>query len=83
MRKVKSTKFDSHGIVLVVFVPTKKMAPIDRRTENLWPFYVTALVFMRYTLEGQENFIAMWKKKLHGIDHVPKRLDNRKMLEIM
>ena len=51
-RKVKSTKFSSDGIVLVVFVPIKKLAPIDRGTENLWPFYVRALIFVRYTLGG-------------------------------
>ena len=83
MRKVKSTKFDSNGIVLVVFVPTKNTGPNRPSNENLWPFYVTALVFMRYTLEGQENFVGMWKKNLYGLDHVPKRLDNRKMVEIM
>ena len=64
-------------------MPTKKMAPIGHRMENLWLFYVSALVFMRYTLGGQENFVGMWKKNPHGLDHVLKRLDNRKMLEIV
>ena len=59
------------------------MAPIDRRMENLWAFYVSALIFVRYTLGGQENFVGMWKKNLYGLDHVPNRLDNRKMLEIV
>ena len=35
------------------------MAPIGHRTENLWSFYVSALVFVRYTLGGQENFVGM------------------------
>ena len=47
------------------------MAPIGRRTENLWPFYASALVFVRYTLEGHENFVGMWTENLRGLDHVP------------
>ena len=46
------------------------MAPIGRRTLNLWPFYVTALVFERYTLGGQENFVGMRTEIPHGLDHV-------------
>ena len=37
----------------------RKLDPIGHRTENLSPFYVTALVFERYTLGGQENFVGM------------------------
>jgi len=48
----------------------QKMAPIDRRMENLWAFYVSALIFVRYTLGGQENFVGMRKKTPHGLDHV-------------
>ena len=80
---MKSTKFASHDIFLVIFVPIKKTGPNRPSVENLWPFYVTALVFMRYTLGGQENFVGMWKKIPRGPDHVSKRLDNRKMLEIV
>jgi len=50
---------------------TKKLAPIGRRTENLWPFYVSAPVFVRYTLGGQENFVGMRTENTCGIDHVP------------
>ena len=56
---------------LLFLFQQKKLAPIGRRTENLWPFYVTALVFMRYTLGGQENFIGMRKKNPRWLDHVP------------
>ena len=71
-RKAKATKFTSHGIVLVVFVPIKKkLAPIGRRMENLWLFYVSALVFVCYTLGGQENFVGMWIENPYGLDHVP------------
>ena len=69
-RKVNSTKFASHDIVLVVFIPTKKLAPIGRQTENLWPFYVTALVFVCYTLGSPENFVGMWMENPYGPDHV-------------
>ena len=41
---------------------------------------MTALVFMRYTLGGQENLVGMQTEKPYGLDHVPWRLDNRKML---
>jgi len=51
--------------------------------QNLWLFYVTALVFMRYTLGGQENFVGMRTENPCGQDHVLQRLDNRKMLEIV
>jgi len=34
----------------------RKLDPIGHRTENLRPFYVTALVFERYTLVGLEKF---------------------------
>ena len=47
------------------------MAPIRRRTKDLWPFYVTALVFVRYTLGGQENFVGMRAEIPCGLDHVP------------
>ena len=47
------------------------MAPIGQRTENLWPFYVSALVFVRYTLGGQENFVGMQTENPYGLDHVP------------
>ena len=69
-RLVKSNKFGSHGIVLVVFMPTKKLAQIGRQTESLWPFYVTALVFVCYTLGGKENFVGMWMENPCGLDHV-------------
>jgi len=46
------------------------MAPIDRRTENLWPFYVSAFVFVRYTLGGLENFVGMRMENPHVLDHV-------------
>ena len=49
----------------------KNLAPIGRRTENLWSFYITALVFVRYTLGGQENFVGMRTENPLGIDHVP------------
>ena len=61
----------------------KKLAPIGRRMENLWPFYARALIFVRYTLGGQENFVGMGTENSCGIDHVPQILDNTKMLEIM
>ena len=51
--------------------------------KNLWPFYVTALVFVCYTLGGQENFVGMWTENPSGLDHVRQRLDNKKMLEIV
>ena len=70
-RKVKSTKFASHDIVLDVLVPTKKLAPIGRRTENLWLFYTSALVFMHYTLGGHENLVGMQTENPRGLDHVP------------
>jgi len=38
--------------------------------QNLWLFYVTALVFVRYTLGGQENFVGMRTENPHGRDHV-------------
>ena len=41
---------------------------------------MTALVFVRYTLGGQENLVGMQTEKPYGLDHVPWRLDNRKML---
>ena len=47
------------------------MAPIGRWTENLWLFYVSAVVFVPYTLGGQENFIGMRKKNPRWLDHVP------------
>jgi len=47
------------------------MAPIGHRTENLWPFYARALVFVRYTLGDQENFVGIQTEKSHGTDHVP------------
>jgi len=80
---VKSTKFAFHGIVLVVFIPTKKLAAIGRQTENLWPFYAIAFVFVHYTPGGLENFVGMRTKNPIGLDHVMYRLDNTKMLEIM
>ena len=46
------------------------MAPIGRRTENLWPFYLTALVFVRYTLGGHEKFVGMQTENPGGLDHV-------------
>jgi len=49
----------------------KKLAPIGHRTENLWSFYASALVFVRYTLGDQENFVGMRKKDPRGLDHVP------------
>ena len=67
---VKSNKFGSHGIVLFVFMITKKIAPISHRTENLWLFYVTALIFVCYTLGGQDNFVGMWRENPYGLDHV-------------
>ena len=51
-------------------MPTKKLAPIGRRTENLWPFYVTALVFVCYTLGDQGNFVVMRTENSCGLDHV-------------
>jgi len=39
--------------------------------ENLWLFYVSALVFVCYTLGGQENFVGMWIENPYGLDHVP------------
>ena len=69
-RKVKSNKFGSNAIVVVVFVPTKKLAPIGHRTENLWPFYASAFVFMRYRIGGLENFVGMQMGNPHGLDHV-------------
>jgi len=48
----------------------KKLAPIGRRTENLWPFYVTALVFVCYTLGGQEIFVGMRTENSCRLDHV-------------
>ena len=41
---------------------------------------MTALVFVRYTLGGQENLVGMQTEKPCGLDQVPWRLDNRKML---
>ena len=52
------------------FRANKKLALIGRRTENLWPFYVTALVCVCYTLGGQENFVGMWIENPYGPDHV-------------
>ena len=39
--------------------------------ENLWPFYVSALVFVRYTLGAQETFVGMQTENPYGLDHVP------------
>jgi len=47
-----------------------KLDPIGRRTENLWPFYVTPIVFESYTLGGQENFVGMRTENPCGLDHV-------------
>jgi len=47
------------------------MAPIGHRTENLWPFYASGVVFVSYTLGDQENFVGMQIENSHGIDHVP------------
>ena len=58
-------------MVLVIFVPTRKTGPNRLSDENLWSFYVTALILMRYTLGGQENFIGMRKKNPRWLDHVP------------
>jgi len=69
-RKVNSTKFASHDIVLVVFIPTKKLAPIGRQTGNLWPFYASAFIFVRYTPGGLENFVGIWTENPSGLDHV-------------
>ena len=44
----------------------KKLAPIGRRTENLWPFYVTALVFVRYTLGGRKTLLDCGQKNPVG-----------------
>ena len=41
----------------------KKLAPIGRRMENLWPFYPRALVFMRYTKEAKKILLE-WDRKL-------------------
>jgi len=38
--------------------------------KNLWPFYVTALVFMCDTLGGQQNFVGMRIENPCGLDHV-------------
>jgi len=46
------------------------MAPIGHRMENLWLFYVTGLVFVCYTLGGQENFVGMRTENPYGLDHV-------------
>ena len=35
---------------------------------------------MHYTLGGQENLVGMQTEKPYGLDRVPWRLDNRKML---
>jgi len=70
-RKAKATKFTSHGIVLVVFVPIKKkLAPIGRRMENLWPFYASAVVFVRYTLGSLENLVGMRTENFDGLEQV-------------
>jgi len=48
----------------------KKLAPIGRRTENLWPFYASVVVFMRYTLGSLENFVGMRTENFDGLDQV-------------
>jgi len=48
----------------------KKLAPIGRRTENLWPFYASAFVFVHYTLGGLENFVLMQTENPRGLDQV-------------
>ena len=48
----------------------KKLAPIARRTENLWPFYASAVAFVRYTLRGLENFVGMRMENPSELDHV-------------
>jgi len=56
------------------------LAPNGRRTENLWPFYASAFVFVCYTLGGHEKFVGMQIENPGGLDHVSLRLENRKML---
>ena len=38
--------------------------------ENLWPLYVTALVYVCYTLGGQENFVGMRTENFDGLEQV-------------
>ena len=49
---------------------TKKLAPLGRRMENLWPFYASAVVFVRYTLGSLENFGGMRTENPSGLDQV-------------
>jgi len=43
---------------------------MGRRIENLWPFYMTVLIFVCYTLGGHKNFVGMQTENPYGLDHV-------------